>query len=90
MKIENIKKAMKTIKDIIDKNDPIGLINIGAPSDEYDSETKQISNGLDKCNSEEDVLNMVYKIFKDSFDEDIAGKKDTFKNIAKQIYENIK
>jgi hypothetical protein len=78
-------KKVQLLKKIINKSDPIGLLDMGTPKDEYESEIRQIAAGLDKCNNENDVTELVYGIFVKMFDEEIAGDKGKYKQIAKII-----
>ena len=47
------------VKAAIDEIDPEGLLTIGAPSDEYDPETRTILPRLRDCRSVEDVDRVV-------------------------------
>lgn len=73
------------IKLIIDDADPIGLLGMGCPDDEYESEIALIYQGLGGCSSEEEVLDLVFNTFKEFFFEDIGVRKD-FAPIAAAIY----
>ena len=64
------------IKDIIDAWDPVGLLAMHAPLDEYDSETNQIYELL-KTQPEANadfVANCIYDIFIKSFGSDVFRK----------------
>ena len=53
---------------ILNKHDPIGLIRMGAPLDEYFSEAAAIVNRLPESTlSEDDALDLVYDVFAESF-----------------------
>ena len=76
------------LRTIINKHDPIGLIQSGAPEDEYDAEVKtiiiQIVNGLTK----EQIHDIVFNEFSSWFNfyESIVGPKDKYHDLAVDIY----
>ncbi len=64
---------IEVIKKIIDQEDPIGLLKLGAPDDEYFQEAKIIANKL----KEKNFLvrgKFVRKVFLQQFDEKISLK----------------
>ena len=84
-------KKFKELRTIINQYDPIGLLDIGAPEDEYDSEVKTIIVQLDSNMTEQQVHDLVYREFLRWFDdESIAGQKNAYKDLAKDIYEWIR
>ena len=81
---------LNSVKEIVNKIDPIGLLKQGAPSDEYESEIQLIVKGLRACSNIEDIQNLTYNIFKDSFGQDMAGNISIYYEIAKNIFDKIK
>jgi|ERR1700676_1192219 hypothetical protein len=87
------KQAVKTmsIKNILREEDIEGLIKLGAPADEYNSEAKEIEAAMSRLGdnpSEEQVVQVLKDIWKDSFDlstEDIELRRDTFQRVARRI-----
>ncbi len=77
------------IKEIIDSADPINLLSIGAPDDEYDGEIQEIASGISKCNSKEEIKEVVYNVFKRNFGEEIAGNISLYSEIAELIFKKI-
>lgn len=61
------------IKRVIDRWDPVNLLTIGCPLDEYDFEIKKI---LESCafNSIDELSKIIYDVFIDSFGSDIFSK----------------
>ena len=61
------------IKKVIDKWDPVELLCIHAPSDEYDSETKEIFDEMNKLEFIEVgiVANIIFSVFSESFGHDV-------------------
>ena len=84
---------LKKIKNIINEWDPIGLISIHAPDDEYLKEIQNIYNYIyENNNIKIDELSLkIYSIFCESFGNEVftADVKKCNK-IAKKIYKTIK
>lgn len=60
---DNFKDEFSHIRNILIENDPVGLIDGGAPIDEYDDYIYRIMSGLKECRSENDVYAIVEKHF---------------------------
>ena len=81
----------KDLKSIINRHDPIGLIDIGAPEYEYEPEVKTIIVQLRKDMTEQQVHDLIYQEFLRWFeDESTVGPKETYKELATDIHEWIK
>ncbi|MBI2668983.1 hypothetical protein HYX14_04015 [Candidatus Woesearchaeota archaeon] len=65
---------------IVNKYDPVGLLKIGCPADEYDPEIKRIAPVLGIAANVKDFHQEVYLIFIDLFDKRTAGSKKIIKN----------
>ncbi len=85
IKIE-YRKFYDDVSKILFTHDPIG-INFETNDDEYEPEVDTILPRLKMCNSAEDVLTVVHQEFQKWFDEDIAGEKSRYKEIAEEIWE---
>lgn len=80
------------IKEIINKWDPIGLLDDGAPDDEYSYEILRIVNKITKYNSADDLSNYIYKLFLKMFGDEVNSKakeKTECDKIAKCIFYQI-
>jgi hypothetical protein len=76
------------LRKIINKHDPIGLIKIGAPEDEYDAEVATIIVQLYDKKTETEILELVYTEFLRWFNEEsTTGPKAAYKELAQEIYE---
>lgn len=84
------KNIFSLVKEIIDKNDPIGLLKQGSPPDEYDVEIKSIIDNASKCKTVKELQDKIYSIFRDSFGNETSGNKGLYLAIAKDIFEKIK
>lgn len=74
------------VTELLALYDPLGLIALGAPSDEYDPEAKTIMVQLDDAESVEDLHNIIYTEFVRWFDKSIAGEKEKYHPIAIEIF----
>jgi len=79
---------MQKLRDIINKYDPAGLIVDGVtPEDEYDSEIKNILDNFDSSIDKKQFASYIHSIFKQMFNEDIAGPVDKYYNMASEIHD---
>ncbi|WP_010297827.1 DUF1871 family protein [Clostridium senegalense] len=74
------------IKKIIDKWDPLGLLDT-APSDEYDYETEQIFNFIKNTDNKEIAVlaNKIMKVFLFFFEDAFRNSYDECLSVAKEI-----
>ena len=79
------------LRTIINRHDPIGLLDIGAPGDEYEAEVKTIIVQLDHDMTEQQIHDLIYHEFLRWFeDESTAGPKEAYKELATDIHEWMK
>lgn len=62
------------IKSVVDKADPIGLLGMCCPADEYDSEIGMIFSRIRKGMSEDEIANIIRAVFFEMFSESIDTK----------------
>ena len=74
------------IKEIIDKHDPIRLLKIGCPEDEYHPEIQIIAPILEDSNSTDELHNSVYELFVQWFSKDDAGAKENYIELSEELY----
>ncbi len=75
------------LRSIINEYDPIGLIGMGSPEDEYDPEVTTIISKLDSNFTESEVYDLVYDEFLFWFGEgSTTGPKISYKPLARDIY----
>jgi broad specificity phosphatase PhoE len=67
--------------------DPIRLIAIGAPEDEYDVELRTILPRLREAKSSDDVQRIVHEEFVHWFSAEIAGPAEQYAEVSKNIWE---
>lgn len=75
------------LKIIVNKVDPIGLLSMGAPTNEYDQEIKSILNRLKGGQTEQEIRKIVFEEFIKWFGEEtIKGREDLLNQVAENIY----
>ncbi len=83
--LEEYENLRNSITKIFAKYDPIGIAYESNP-DEYDLEAKTILRKLDRCNSVNDVTNIVYQDFKSWFFPDVIGERNNYIKISDEIW----
>ena len=81
------KIIFQNVQEIINENDPIGLVNGGAPDDEYHAEIGKIVSVLREESEREKLAQKVAAIFKVSFGEDVEVNNDLYLQIADKLLE---
>ena len=71
------------IKKFIDQMDYYNLLENGAPADEFDIESKEISEKVRDDHSLQDIANIIADVFNKHFDED--NEITAFLPVAEQI-----
>jgi hypothetical protein len=74
------------VAEILFRHDPIG-INFEDNTDEYYPEVETILPRLKTCQSEEEVAAMIHQEFVRWFDPGTAGRRDSYREIAKEIWQ---
>lgn len=74
------------VSRLIREADPIRLIAIGAPDDEYDVEVSTILSRMHEATSASDVHRIVYEEFVHWFDADIAGPPEIYVAVSEEIW----
>lgn len=79
------------LRTIINTHDPVGLLAMDAPEDEYDPEVKSILARLKNNMIEEEVRQVVFEEFIKWFGKDtLKGSDQLLVNISKDIYNTTK
>ena len=77
------------VKQAIDQADPIGLLDIGCPDDEYNPEIEQVMAYVTAYSDPVLLGERIHQTFVKMFDESIAGPLDVYHRIARQILEGL-
>lgn len=84
-------KALRAaITNAINRADPVGLLDLGAPQDEYDPEVGTILPRLSTASSANDVLTIVHEEFVRWFGTDNAGPADAYREAAEEIWRIVR
>ena len=75
------------IKKVIDKHDPIGLLSIGAPDDEYIPEVKRLAPQIKKDMTEQELSTLIHDVFVEMFEMPID--KALCDKMAQEIVSNF-
>lgn len=82
---KDYRELYQSVSEILFRHDPIG-INFETNDDEYEPEVDTILPRLKSCSSVEDVLTVIHEEFTNWFDEDMAGGKSRYEEIAKEVW----
>lgn len=84
-RIERLEKIRKEINNW----DPIGLLEIGAPKNEYEQEIVKISSKIMLENNKDKLGEIIYEIFLEMFDDCVFNKTiEECVEIAEKIINN--
>ena len=85
------KRELNPLRRIVEvaiaKADPIKLLALGAPGDEYQPEVDGIMRRLPSAGSREDVRAIVHHEFEARFGADLAGIPEAYDEPAAQIWD---
>ena len=76
----------ETIETILRRHDPIGLIGMGAPEDEYDPEVGTILPRLKEATTEDQLKGIVHAEFVRWFGAETAGPVDLYTAPARELW----
>lgn len=91
-----MKISSKNINSILEKEDIEGYVHLGAPSDEYTSESKDIAAAIlqldESERTEENIIAILMLEWMESFnlsETDMAQRADALRNVAKAIMQKM-
>jgi hypothetical protein len=74
---------------VIAQADPVNLLALGAPGDEYDGEVGAILPHLARARSEDDVRTIVRSEFVRRFGDEVAGPPERYRDAAAAIWRAV-
>ncbi len=83
-------RLSELVEKAVSGADPIGLLAVGAPADEYRPEIGTILPRLSAADSEDDVLVIVHEEFVRWFGASIAGPTTAYRTIASRIWDALR
>jgi hypothetical protein len=69
------------------RHDPVGLVKIGAPDDEYSPEVERILARMGEAHSVEDLGRIIHEVFISMFDERLARSPEHYRDIALEAWD---
>jgi hypothetical protein len=78
------------IKRAINRADPIHLLEIGAPDNEYEPEIQEIASRIGEGTNLEEVQLLLHEVFVKWLDERIAGPKELYRAPAEVIWNGLR
>lgn len=79
------KRLYAGVKRAVNEADPIGLLRMGAPRDEYHPEIDDISSQLPHCRTRDETWSMVHRTFVKWFERRTAGPRSSYRALARQL-----
>lgn len=76
-----------TVKKHIDALDRMGFLDMGAPRNEYDSESRMIAERITKQSTPEEVAAIMAEVFSVQFNQ--SESKDTYAACAKAVCDEL-
>jgi hypothetical protein len=86
----DLKPLRAAVSCAIAKADPINLLALGAPGDEYDSEVAAILPRLASAHDLDDVRSIVRDVFVQFFGGETAGGAERYEEAAVAIWDALK
>jgi hypothetical protein len=82
------KMLMHELNQVVRKHDPIGLIAMGAPEDEYEAEVGTIAPRLRTAQSAQETTRIVYEEFVHWFgEESTTGPESSYAALGEAIWQ---
>lgn len=89
----NRSNILKIVNKEISNWDPINLLKMGAPKDEYDIEVKMITFKIQNDTNIDIIANIIYDVLIEMFGEDTFNDTNSFKSecnsVAKRIFSQL-
>ncbi len=79
-------EVRERMREIMNRYDPLRLLKMGAPDDEYVPEIKRIIPRLRRITTVDQLQDIIYKTFVEMFDEQMAGPKEDYRRLSEEIY----
>lgn len=86
---ERYRALVAAVKRAIDDADPIGLLQLGAPADEYSPEVGTIVPRVSRAASPAEVTRILHEEFTQWFGVEIAGREDSYQAPALRIWRAV-
>lgn len=78
--------SQEALEQLLARHDPMGLIEIGLPDDEYRPEAQTILPRLGEASSPADLRGIVHEEFVKMFFAELAGEESDYEEIARELW----
>jgi ribonuclease inhibitor len=83
------RRLFTAVAKAIDDEDPIGLLESGAPGDEYSAEVAHVVPRVARSRARDEVADILHGEFSRQFGESVAGPRDTYLPLATRIWQGL-
>lgn len=90
MNIKHFPQLEQELIDLFNEHDPQGLISMGAPPDEYESEIRMVMERVGQITSIRTAQDVLYQVFVEMFDKKLAGTPAVYTPLASDLYQLLK
>ena len=80
------RRSFGELSRLLASHDPIGLVGLGAPDDEYEPEAGTILSRPGAVSSKEEALDVVHEEFVRWFGPEVAGPKEVYEETASGVW----
>ncbi len=81
-----LKPLEEQVLQILNKHDPLKIIAMGAPLDEYIDEARDLTNLIGTAKDQEAMHMSVYTVFVSYFGVQMAGARKDYQKISEELY----
>lgn len=71
---------------VLNRFDPIGLLEIGCPEDEYEPEMGGVLSAMRTASDVRQLQREVFSVFAQKFDQAMAGRFDRWEDLASELW----
>lgn len=79
-------RLTEAFSSVFSEADPLGLLAMGAPLDEYEPEIETVLHRMPEVGSTSETQEMVHQEFVRWFNSDIAGSSDRFADLSASLW----
>lgn len=86
---DEYQELWKLVEAAVNRADPIGLLALGFPDNEYHAEIAEILPKVESATSEEDLSEVIHQIFVEWFEPHMSGTRSLYDAIANEIWSQV-
>lgn len=83
---EHTQRMFSLVKTVVNKHDPIGLLKMGAPEDEYHPELPGLVNAVSIAKTWKDCRKKIARVFAEWFHESVGAKPEYYTDLAQELW----